>query len=500
MALTSSSGVAVETYRYTAFGRMKVYEDDATTELTSGTDYGNPYGYTGRRWDAEAGLWYYRAREYHPGLGRFLQRDPAGYVDGLNLYAYVANNPLAYVDPSGTLKQGEYPTLQTIQEVKRSQVPDENAWEDLKRRKKGASEGWMKAHQCVWLYWPDDYDRFAIWDVRYQQYIPLSKAEEYTQNLTETRSVHNMIDRVREGRQGIADLVYYYNNVRNSDVMEQRAAIRVGEEMLGLMKEKAKSAPPNVALGMAQGLADIPSFGGRLFDVNLGRYATDEETFNTSRTVTHFGMAAAAVPKVGQLLGGAGAAIKGAASRAGTWALPKLGAYAAGAYELTRRSSGFLQGSYRAAAETQIGQGIARVLSSPPFRGARNWATEGWTSLKELGGTLAPVAHRAYNALAPLGENANMITMELTSNPRYASAYNFVSGLSSPPGSRNVSGTTSEALGHAANVLSYHSAPLSLTASGAWDIDLNGATAGSWCNSLDGLPRGDFRGARISDK
>jgi len=76
MALTSSSGVAVETYRYTAFGRMKVYEGDGQTELTSGTAYGNPYGYTGRRWDEQSELWYYRAREYHPGLGRFLQRDP----------------------------------------------------------------------------------------------------------------------------------------------------------------------------------------------------------------------------------------------------------------------------------------------------------------------------------------------------------------------------------------------------------------------------------------
>jgi len=102
MVLTNSSGVAVETYRYTAFGRMSVYEGDALTERTAGTDYGNPYGYTGRRWDEQTELWYYRAREYHPALGRFLQRDPVGYVDGVNLYAYVANNPLAYVDPSGT--------------------------------------------------------------------------------------------------------------------------------------------------------------------------------------------------------------------------------------------------------------------------------------------------------------------------------------------------------------------------------------------------------------
>lgn len=44
----------------------------------------------------------YRAREYDPGTRRFLQKDPLGMVDGTNLYAYVGNNPVNRVDPSGT--------------------------------------------------------------------------------------------------------------------------------------------------------------------------------------------------------------------------------------------------------------------------------------------------------------------------------------------------------------------------------------------------------------
>ncbi len=69
----------------------------------------NTIGYAGYHWDEELGLWLSRHRSYNPELGRWLQRDPAGYVDGLNLYAYVMGNPFALVDPTGLI--GDIPDI-----------------------------------------------------------------------------------------------------------------------------------------------------------------------------------------------------------------------------------------------------------------------------------------------------------------------------------------------------------------------------------------------------
>lgn len=87
-ALTDASGNVVESEQYDSFG------DGAGSTLTR-------YGYTGRERDADTGLYYYRARWYDPQAGRFLSEDPIGFDGGINLYAYVENNPLNNSDPEG---------------------------------------------------------------------------------------------------------------------------------------------------------------------------------------------------------------------------------------------------------------------------------------------------------------------------------------------------------------------------------------------------------------
>ena len=69
--------------------------------VTSQTEAPKRYRYTGKERDEETGLYYIGARYYAPWLGRWTACDPAGLVDGLNLYAYVRGNPACYHDPAG---------------------------------------------------------------------------------------------------------------------------------------------------------------------------------------------------------------------------------------------------------------------------------------------------------------------------------------------------------------------------------------------------------------
>ena len=94
--VTDAAGQLVNSYDYDAYGNIEASVEGIV----------NPFTYTGREFDAESGLYFYRARYYDPATGRFLSEDPIGFGGGdVNLYRYVFNNPANFTDPSGLQPQ-----------------------------------------------------------------------------------------------------------------------------------------------------------------------------------------------------------------------------------------------------------------------------------------------------------------------------------------------------------------------------------------------------------
>jgi len=121
-AVSDNLGNVVERYAYDAYGQPSIYNGLGVAVPVNawGTPHspiGNPWMFTGRQFDEETGIYFYRARYYDPGKGRFLQRDPLGYVDGMNLYEYVSGNPVGWSDAFGLVTDAEFEALAGVDDA-----------------------------------------------------------------------------------------------------------------------------------------------------------------------------------------------------------------------------------------------------------------------------------------------------------------------------------------------------------------------------------------------
>ncbi len=101
-AISTSAGAISERYAYTAYGQPTILNASGTPLSPQTSTLNTRYSYTGREWDATLGLHHFRARWMSPSAGRFLGRDPIGYVDGYNVYMQYFG--LTDTDPSGLRK------------------------------------------------------------------------------------------------------------------------------------------------------------------------------------------------------------------------------------------------------------------------------------------------------------------------------------------------------------------------------------------------------------
>jgi RHS repeat-associated protein len=124
--------------------------------------------HTGRRFDTGTGLYYYRAHYYDPCIGRFLQTDPIGYGDGMNLYRCCGNNPVYCLDSFGLSSDPAEECVLFYDAGSDSWCRLASKWDTTGMagefhcdEKDILGHDWQVGNDTLWIYTADSYDPWA---------------------------------------------------------------------------------------------------------------------------------------------------------------------------------------------------------------------------------------------------------------------------------------------------------------------------------------------------
>ena len=124
--------------------------------------------FTAREYESELDLYYYRSRYYDAKIGKFTSRDPLLYVDGPNVYTYVNNNPVNYVDQWGLSSKGLYPDHWSPAVMTEANIP---WYEQLYLNIKHYDTVQRMKNNVEWILWKDFVDWAIKWDYNQEQNI-----------------------------------------------------------------------------------------------------------------------------------------------------------------------------------------------------------------------------------------------------------------------------------------------------------------------------------------
>ncbi|MBI5764011.1 MAG: RHS repeat-associated core domain-containing protein [Planctomycetes bacterium] len=290
--LTDSTGHLVERYTCDPYGKTLIERYDPSANggagawiATNASSFGNPWMWTGHRYDAAVGLYHTLFRHYSPQLGRWLQRDPIGYAGGsVNLYEYAVSAPLFWIDPYG-LDLITFSSIQGLtsspigghhwvpQAVRRNHLDDLSPEADgvLKKNTSGPLDdhGWTKEH----LEYNDEVDKELQ---KFKKKKGISKARKMNE-----AEAKEFVETIRD-RCGNEKIKRFNEAIKKSVIKTEKEVAEKTEETV--VKKVVKRVRKRVGKGIASKIVPFIGVGFFAYDWYQGGlgHAVNEATWPVS--------------------------------------------------------------------------------------------------------------------------------------------------------------------------------------------------------------------------